>query len=345
MSETIVHGKSNGAAGPPLARKPRKTVTAAPVVLTRPKPINTPGKANSALKEPAPELSERYKIDHPAAAHVEIVDRELGIVKPSGRMNIAICGFASSSRGFAPVNDPNWEIWGLNQLYRHMPRADRWFDIHKVWNAETVPNEDYGGWIKECGIPFYMYATEPDMPTTVRYPIERLCAKFNDYFTSTIAYMLALAIDEIDMIVDAKIVKGALRERVEEGMGVRDALASLYAEHSIGIFGVDLVVGEEYFWQKACAEWWIGVACARGITMVLPPQTALCKQMYRYGYQTEPESMVKKSEFLAFSAKMRKERDELMKQLYLRDGALQASEQFNELFELRERGADVDPRF
>lgn len=329
MSETHTR-KSDGADGRPQ--------------IVHPAPANTPGKPNSALKEAPPTEDVHYRIDHPAAAHVQILDAERGIVRPSGRPNIAVCGFASSSRGFIPVNDPTWEVWGLNQLYRHIPRADRWFDIHKQWNTEIVPGTDYAGWIRDCGIPFYMTDCAPGLPTSVRYPIERLAAKFNDYFTSTIAFMVALAIDEIDVAVDEKIEAGALDALVAK-MPLRQAVESLYAEHTIGIFGVDLVVGEEYFWQKACAEWWIGVAASRGINVLLPPQSALCKQIYRYGYESEPESLVKKSEVLAFKAKMAKERDELMRQLYLRDGALQTAQQFEELIELRERGADVQPRF
>lgn len=330
MSETqpIQTHKSDGSAGQP----------AVPVPVPH---GNTPGARNSALKE-TPHDSEHYREDHPAAAHVLVVDADKGVVAASGRKNIAICGFASSSRALVPVDDPTWEVWGLNQLYRHLPRADRWFDIHMNWNEEVVPGTDYVGWIRGCGIPFYMAERQPNLPTSVRYPIERLVAKFGDYFTSTIAFMLALAIEEIDGAVDSRIAFGDL---VGRDANPRAAIASMYSEYTIGIFGVDLVVGEEYFWQKACAEYWIGVACSRGINVMLPKQTALCKQLYRYGYEKEPDSLIKVSEIAGFETKMAREKDELMRQLYMRDGAIQAAAQMRELLELRLRGADVQPKF
>ena len=328
--------RSDGSAGRPVA---------APAPVAR-AAVNTPGAPNSALKEPAAPESEQYRYDHPAAAHIRVVDPVQGIIEPSGRKKFAICGFASSSRGYIPVNDPTWEIWGLNQLYRHIPRADRWFDIHVNWNEENVPGTDHEGWLRSCGIPFYM-SHRIDAPNAVRYPVERLIAKFNDYFTSTIAFMIALAVDEIDQAVDARIANGELVPLCEGGkrMPVTAAVRALYSEYVIGIFGVDLIVGEEYFWQKCCAEWWIGIACSRGIQLALPKETALCKQLYRYGYQREPDSHIKVSELASFSQKMTKERDELLRQLYMRDGALQASEQMKELLELRLRGAEIAPRF
>lgn len=304
--------------------------------------------ANSALKE-APQPGDGYVRDHAHAAHVAVLDAAAGVVAPSARKRIAICGFASSSRHLIPVNDPTWEVWGLNQLYRHIPRADRWFDIHRNWNEEVVPGTDYVGWIKECGIPFYMADPQPDLPTSVRFPIERLIAKFGvDYFTSTIAFMLALAIDEIDQKVEARLVaESVVALGVPEGdrpvvSEIPARVRQLYSEYEIGVFGVDLVVGEEYFDQKPCAEFWLGVASTgRGITVFLPPQSALCKQAYRYGYEKEPQSTVKLSELRAHAANLHREREQLMRELYMRDGALQADEYWGQLTELRQRGATV----
>lgn len=298
---------------------------------------NTAGAPNSALKEAATPNDE-YRINHPAAARVRILDRERGVVAPSGRKQFAICGFAGSTRAMVPVNDPTWEVWGLNQLYRHLPRADRWFDIHWNWDKETVPGTDYRGWVKDCGIPFYMIGTQPDLPTTVRFPIERLMqTQGADYFTSTIAFMLALAVDEIDQAVDRRVRAGEL----QPAASLSQALQALYAEYAIAIFGVDLVVGEEYFWQKACAEYWCGVASGKGIRVIIPPQSALCKQLYRYGYEAEPQSLIKQSEVEKHAKMLTDKRTECMQQLYMLDGALQVDEYWKQVLELRLRGSTV----
>lgn len=308
--------------------------TAAPVAAIQ---TNTPGAANSALKEPAPAPGDGVDPNHPLAAHVRILDVEKALVA-TDRKKYAICGFASSTRHMIPVGDGEWEIWGMNQLYRHIPRADRWFDMHWNWNSELVPGTDHKGWIRDSGIPVYMTQHHDDLPTSVRFPIELLIDRFTDYYTSSVAEMMALAIWEIDMKVEAKL----------KGMPCRDALhgmqlsRQLYSEYTIGLFGIDLVVGEEYEWQKACAEFWIGAAAlGRGIEVFVPQQSALCKQLFRYGYQTEPDHIVKTAEVKAHGQMLAKERDELLKKLYMLDGAIQVDEHWHELINLRQRGASI----
>ena len=214
--------------------------------------------------------AEGYNEQHPLAAHLKIVDRKNGLVDIGDRKKIAICGFASSSRHLIPTDDPEWIIAGLNQLYRHMPRADVWYDIHLNWEDDNVDGTDHEGWIKGCNIPVFMSSPPKGLPTSVRYPVERLIEKHGiDYFTSTVSFMLAWAIDCIDI-------------KVADG--------NAYSDYSIGVFGIDLIVGTEYEVQKACVEYWLGIAEGRGINIVLPPQSALLKQAYRYGYEKAPET-------------------------------------------------------
>jgi hypothetical protein len=212
-----------------------------------------------------------YNAQHASAAHLTIIDQAKGLVDIGDRQKIAICGFASSSRHLIPVDDPSWIIVGLNQLYRHMPRADVWYDIHLNWEQDNVDGTDHEGWIKSCGIPVFMSDPPKQFPTAVRYPVERLIQKHGiDYFTSTVSFMIAWAIDCIDMKV------------ADTG--------NAYSDYSIGVFGIDLIVGTEYEVQKACVEYWLGIAEGRGIKIVLPPQSALLKQAYRYGYEKAPDT-------------------------------------------------------
>jgi uncharacterized small protein (DUF1192 family) len=230
-----------------------------------------------------------------------------------------------------PVADPTWEIWCLNQLYRHIPRADREFDIHEKYAEGNVAGTDHPRWLQAFPGPIYLVDPPEDIPTGVRYPIERMIAKFGDYYTSTVAAMLALAIDEIDQRI-------AARGDVAPGL---EALHAAYGEYTIGIFGIDLVVGTEYFHQKACVEYYIGQACGRGIVLALPPETALCKQAYRYGWQTEPESIIKVSEIEARVAGLTGRKNKLIAELQTIDGALQESDFNRQILELRLRGAQV----
>jgi hypothetical protein len=300
--------------------------------------VNTPGAVNSALKEPAPAPEDGVDPNHPCAAHVTILDRENAYIQ-TDRKKIAICGFASSTRQMIPIDDPQWEVWGMNQLYRHVKRADRWFDVHWNWNQELVPGTDHHGWIRDSGIPVYMTQTHADMPTTVRFPLQTLTEWFSaDYFTSTVAHMSALAIWEIDRRVAMQLRDEPVGTALE---GLQRA-RQLYAEYTIGYFGIDLIVGEEYGWQKPCAEFWIGAAAiGRGIEVYTPPQSALCKQRFRYGYETEPPTIVKPAELEKHKALMQAEKEKLLKHAYMLDGAIQADDYWHELIELRLRGGDI----
>lgn len=177
------------------------------------------------------------------------------------RKKVAIVGFSESSRHLAPYNDPEWEIWAMNQLYRHIPRATRWWEMHKYpdyLTIDQVPGTDYAGWLAKCPIPVYMCEKRDDVPNSVRYPIETMVARFGDYFYSTISYMIALAISE--------------------------------GFEEIGLWGIDLAHDSEYEYQKPSAEYLLGVAIGAGITVRIPQQSALLKGTYRYGYEDMPSN-------------------------------------------------------
>lgn len=253
---------------------------------------------------------------HPCAGHVKILSHEHGIVEsycPDGtkREKLAIIGFAASSIDLAPYNDPSWEICGLNQLYRKIPRADRWFEIHHNWDQHVVEGTDHAKWLAEAPIPIYMVDCVPGIPNSVRYPIERVMDGHLDYFTSTVAFGIALAIAD----------------------GFKE----------IGLWGIDLLVGDEYFYQKACAEFWLGVAHGKGIKVTLPHTTALCTQSHRYGYQSEPDSLIRMTELMRRRKGLMDEKEAAFKKLYMLDGALQENDMWTKLADLRSKGGTVNP--
>jgi hypothetical protein len=254
--------------------------------------------------------------NHPCAGHVKILDHEKGVVEsycPDGtkRTKMAIVGFAASSMHLAPFNDPSWEIVGLNQLYRKIPRADRWLEIHANYLDAVVEGTDHKKWLAEAPIPIYMADRVPGIPNSVRFPIERVMKGHLDYFTSTVAFAVALAIEE----------------------GFKE----------IGLWGIDLIVGDEYFYQKPCAEFWLGVAHGKGITVTLPNTTALCKQSHRYGYESEPKSLIALSELAKRKAGLLDHRHKLMIELANVDGAVQDCQMWGDLADLRMKGGTVTP--
>lgn len=248
---------------------------------------------------------------HRAAAHCKILDRDQALVETVPRRDkVALIGFSESSRHLGPYEDETYEIWGLNQVNRMIPRADRWFDIHHNWDEHVVEGTDHLGFLQAFPGPIYMTQRIKTIPNSVRFPIEDCIAITGlDYFQSTIGFMMALAI--------------------------RDGFKT------IALYGIDLVCGEEWDYQKPNAEWWIGYALGRGIEVLTSEKSALCRQSYRYGYESEPKSLVLLSELKARKVELQNKRQQAIVNLAACDGALQDAEMWLELATLRHHHSNV----
>ena len=279
--------------------------------------------------------------NHPAAAHLRVVDVEKAVVEcVPARRKIALVGFASSTRDLAPFNDPAWEIWGMNQLYRHIPRLDREFDIHANWREDNVEGTDHPAWLAQCGIPVYMKDREPAVPTAVPYPLDIVTERVagTRYFTSTVSYMIGLAILEIDRMVERDQM---LLEEFRPDASVFDAFLAVqraYFRYAIGIYGIDLIVGKEYDYQKACVEYLLGVAHGRGIDVIIPADSALLKASHLYGFELEPNfGAIKLSDYEGRVTHLGKQKSQLLANLATIDGALQEAEYWHQVLTLRMR--------
>ena len=228
--------------------------------------------------------------NHPCHQPMRILDADAGLIERT-REKIAIVGYATSTRDMAPFDDPTYDVAGLNQIYRFLPREDVHMDIHINWDSENVEGTDHRGWLRDCGIPVLMTQHYDDIPTSVAYPVDAVIQIGTDYLTSSVAFYIAWAIHQ----------------------GYKE----------IALYGIDLVVGPEYQFQKACAEFWLGIAHERGIIVHIPPNCALLKHTHRYGYQKEPNTgMIGLGELAGRAADLRKQRDQLLAKLYAIDGAI-----------------------
>lgn len=182
---------------------------------------------------------------------------------PRKRRAVAILGF-TDHRKLAPFDNPDFEIWGLNELYRYMPVAQftRWFEIHDRAYFEANDAEHLKS-LATLPLPVYMQTTHPDIPNAVALPKAAIEAKCGTYMTSSIAWMLGLAI----------------AEGFEE----------------IHVYGVDMAQDTEYKEQRPCCEYLIGLARGMGIKVVVPVTSDLMKAVGQYGFGGEAS---------AFSAKI-----------------------------------------
>jgi hypothetical protein len=168
-------------------------------------------------------------------------------------LKIAIVGTAESSVHLAPFDDRSWTIWGLSGR-SSLKRADLVFEMHEpaLWGPGEIAA------LKKNEAPIVMREKHPQIENSRAYPfeaVESFFAQFGkaDLWTSTIAYMLAMAVAELD----------------------RDG--------TIGIFGVDMLLDSEYGYQRPTLEYLIGIGRARGVEIVVPDQSALLKSRIVYG--------------------------------------------------------------
>lgn len=250
---------------------------------------------------------------HPACADMTITDAQAGLVEATPkRRKVALVGFATNTIHLVPWTDPDYEVWGMNQGHMHFKRrADRWFEMHQPEYTEDVRDPNYYAFLQSLPIPVYMIDKRPDIPNAVRFPIEAaLQVAGRDYFTSTIAYMMAIAI----------------MDGFEE----------------IALYGINLAIGDEYFYQKACAEWWIGLAEGKGIRVYVPRASAMLKQWNRYGYHPEasPNALTK----ILLEARIKSYRatcEQALNNYHIQLGAMREAEALMQAVEGQEHGADL----
>lgn len=189
-----------------------------------------------------------------------------------GKKTVALVGLAYSSCSRAPFDDPDVEIWGLNEAHAFswMKRATRWFQIHctKSWKRPIAKRDVRGhyDWLRKnpWDIPIYMQYWNDEVPNAMAYPLYEIVNMFMKnfwrgdkhvkYFTSTLAYMMAVALYE-----------------------GRHGVPNEKPFDRIELYGFELSDDIEYVQQKACAEFWIGMAMGMGIEIYAPEN---CQILY-----------------------------------------------------------------
>jgi len=186
---------------------------------------------------------------------------------------ICVSGFGPTATQ-APLDDPAWLKMGL-------PWDDNWekfdylYEMHskelleasipivltEEWNGEHLITEthrphNYWEILKRLSEDDKkkLFMQEAYWPGVDAYPLEKVTVNTRNYFISSIAYMLAHAI-------------------------------SLNPTH-LALYGIDLMPDEEWDYQRACVEYFLGLAEGRGIKVTIPEGSALLKfqsQPVRFG--------------------------------------------------------------
>lgn len=199
-------------------------------------------------------------------------------------MKIAIVGSAPSSAPLAPYDDPEWTIWGCSPAAtRYTRRVDEWFEIHR-WGQDWL-DQGYRDCLANLGKPVHMIEPVPEIPTSVAYPKDEIVAEFGrDFFTSTPAWMLALAIVRITR-------RGPVHEDTQGLQRYDDG--SLASAPTIGLWGIDMASDDEYALQKPGCLFFRYIARQRGIKVTIPPESDLHTSPPLYGFDETNPMLVK----------------------------------------------------
>lgn len=157
------------------------------------------------------------------------------------KRKVAVVGTAPSGR-HAPYDDPSWEIWGVAARAPYVTRATRWYEVHDLdngkWGDTWAPK--MAEWVKDCECwMFYPHALLPDAKFV---PTRELIEIYDPFFlSSSMAWMMAHAI-EAERFGEAPVGE-------------------------IGIWGVDMEFGTEYYEQRAGIRHFIEIARHRNINV------------------------------------------------------------------------------
>jgi hypothetical protein len=164
---------------------------------------------------------------------------------PMGR-HIAIVGNYSLTRARANDLPPDVEIWGCSETYRYLDRIDRWFEIHEDTMAEMEYPADYYEWLTESKAPVYTVWREPNIPSSVPYPLERILDALGDYLSTSPAYLTCSP---------AYMLALAIYEGVEQ----------------IELFGINFQPdeGTRYAETISCIHYFVGMARGKGISVLV----------------------------------------------------------------------------
>lgn len=240
------------------------------------------------------------------------------------RKKIALVGFARTSRHLAPYDDPEWEIWSLNEAHRQpwLKRATRFFQLHKKWDffkGGNISYEEHRKWLrKKQELPIYMQADFSDeVPSCVEYPLDEITSTFlynvrrggeiNEYYTSSFAYMCALACYEAYVYGD-----------IEE----------------IGFWGWEMSTMTEFAYQKGSTEYWLGIATGMGLKITMPKGTQV---LYGAKYAWEADRMINRQRLEYYKAVYNAKRNKALGQFQQLHGK-------RELLEEMAKEADEDER-
>lgn len=160
-------------------------------------------------------------------------------------MKIAIVGTADS-KIHAPYDDKSWDIWTLGANRVGIPRFNKFFELHYRDALDKVKvTQEHHEFIRSIGKDAVVFDLT-EYPDATKYPRDEARKLFGGYFTSSVAWMLGMAI---------------MQEGLEE----------------VSLYGVHMAGDREYAYQRACCEGYIRYLQGKGVKVFIHPDSSLLK--------------------------------------------------------------------
>lgn len=219
-------------------------------------------------------------------------------VEAPAPLKVALVGTAPSSRLLAPYSDPSWQIWACSPGNQGvLPKVDVWFELHGNlhWPQNKHYGEPYIEWLKKQQFPIYMQ-DQQYLPNATVFPWQDMVNEFGrDFFTSSFAWMMALAIS-----------KGA---------------------KEIALYGIDMASRDEYILQRPGFYFFRYIARQRGIKVSAPHESDIMQSPGLYGYsEVTPfgrKILAREEEVKERLNGMRQQRDQLIHSITYLEGAVE----------------------
>jgi len=182
-----------------------------------------------------------------------------------GKRTLAIVGSAYTTGSWA-FGDHSIDVWCENEMHVKnwvdLDYVTAWFQLHPKWSFTKPHRGNHKEWLeKDWPFHIYMQREFDGIPKSVAYPLREVKKtigvrrgedRLERAFGSSFSYMLALALF----------------------LGEYDR---------IELYGIEMVLGGEYAYQRESMAFWIGKADGMGVEVWMPEQCDLLKQpLYAY---------------------------------------------------------------
>jgi hypothetical protein len=211
-----------------------------------------------------------------------------------GKKTVAIVGLAPTSCSLAPFDDPDVEIWCLNEAHafpKWLTRWDRWFQIHDTvsWHRFVAKRDVRGhaNWLKEKH-----HASNVKLPRPpsrwesikrrlfkprehehyLKQKEENIKPIYMQYWTLGVPGSVSYPLYEVQRRVFKNFRRGDNKyvKYFTSTFAYMMGIAELEDFERVEIYGFEMSDEIEYITQKACGEFWIGYLLGKGVEVYTP---------------------------------------------------------------------------